>query len=97
MIKITKLFTNYLKLFSIFFIMSILIMQFDTTKTLQAEEYRLVKGLSRAILGQGVMDKYTTVTNQKGEFEFQEIVYTNNSIYTLVVMYNGLIHMKTLD
>ena len=113
MIKITKLFTNYLKLFSIFFIMSILIMQFDTTKTLQAEEYRLVKGtliidsgknpkdiqvlLSRAILGQGVIDKYTTVTNQKGEFEFQEIVYTNNSIYTLVVMYNGLIHMKTLD
>ena len=113
MIKLNKKFTNYLKLFSIFFIISILFVQLVDVNTLQAEEYRLVKGtliidsgkntkdievlLSRAILGEGVIDKFTAVANQKGEFEFQEIVYTNNSIYTLVVMYNGLIHMKTLD
>jgi len=113
MIKIIRKFTNYLKIFSIFIITFTITAQFIHTSTLQAEEYRLVKGaliidsgknpkdievlLSRAILGQGVIDKYTTVTNQKGEFEFQEIVYANNSIYTLVVMYNGLIHMKTLD
>ena len=113
MIKITRKFTNFLKLFSIFFIIFIITTQFIDTNTLQAEEYRLVKGtliidsgknpkdievlLSRSILGQGVLDKFTTVTNQNGEFEFQEIVFTNNSIYTLIVMYNGLIHMKTLD
>ena len=113
MIKITGKFTNYLKLFSIFFITFTITTQFIHKSTLQAEEYRLVKGtliidsgknpkdieilLSRSILGQGVIDKFTTITNQKGEFEFQEIVFTNNSIYTLLVMYNGLIHMKTLD
>ena len=81
MINLIKKFTNYLKLFSIFFIISILFVQLVDVNTLQAEEYRLVKGtliidsgknpkgievlLSRAILGEGVIDKFTAVAKSK--------------------------------
>ena len=88
-------------------------MQFVYPNTLKSEEYKLVQGtliidseenpkgieilLSRSIPGEGVVDKFTTTANEKGNFKFQEIPFANNSIYTLVVMYNGLIHTKILD